>query len=33
MQIFGSFLLLQQTATHLLLQNCALLQHFAMVVS
>lgn len=33
MQMFGSFLLLKQMATHLLLQNCALLQHLTIVVS
>ena len=33
MQILGSLLLLKQMATHLLLQNCAFLQHLTIVVS
>lgn len=33
MQILGSFFLLKQMVINLLLQNCALLQHLAIVVS
>lgn len=33
MQILGLLLLLKQMATHLLLQNCAFLQHLTIVVS